>query len=330
MKLKGLITLLLISATFIFFPTKLYANPIIECSDCISIELKDKVELYVLQEGLSNGEYVVTIFDPVRFSIQDAVAKVMKSEPNGGFDGMPSFGMDTSVTVNLVPKSSAYLETERKLRSHYVAISYVKRMVVETFDSDPNIFLKPGGPLDSVADALKDKTSAGYYLEDQMKKHRGLGPENSGGQVDVNWGSVIDARVSSWINSKLGIDDSIVVYAEFPDGTIGELVIKVKPETNNFYEVTITGRAWFANGDMLILNPDMLASNGEITPDMINILSLVGLMNSIDGMNVTDPSGIGFVGPLGAGLGGSGCVRIIDFLTDPQTGNKIPYIASGC
>lgn len=327
MKLKGLITLLLISATSIFFPTKLYANSIIECNDCTSIELKDEVELYVLQEGLSNGEYVVTVFDPVRFSIQDAVAKVVKSAANGGFGGMPILGMDTSVTVNLVQKSSAYLETERKLRSHHVAISYMKRMVVETFDRDPNIFLKLGGPLDSVADALKDKTSAGYYIEDQMKKHRDLGPENSGGQMDVNWGSVIDVRLSSWINEKLGHDDAIVAYAQFPDGTIGQLKITVRPGTNNFYEVTITGRAWFASGEILILNPDMLASNGEITPDMINILSLVGLMNSIDGMNVTDPNGIGFVGGLG---GSAGCVRIIDFLTDPQTGNKIPYIASDC
>jgi hypothetical protein len=334
MQIKGLITLLLISATPIFFPTKLYANAIIECNDCTSVELKEKVELYVLQQGLSNGEYVVTLFDPVIFSIQDAVAKVVKvvkSEPNGGFGGMPSLGMDTSVTVNLVQKSAAYLETERKLRSHHVAISYMKRMVVETFDSDPSIFLKPGGPLDSVADALKDKTSTGYYLGDQMKKHSDLGPENSGGQLDVNWGSVIDTRLSSWLNSKLGYGDSIFVYAQFPDGTIGELKITVQPGRNNFYEVTVTGQAWFANGEMLILNPDMLAANEEITPDMINILSLVGLMNTIDELNVSDPNGVGIFGALGAGLGGgSGCVRIIDFLTDPLTGSKIPYIATSC
>lgn len=313
------------------FSTKLYASSIVECRDCSAFELKDKVELYVLQNGLSNGEYVVTTFDPVNISIQDAVAKVERGAPNGGFGGMPSLGVDTSVTVSLVQKSSDYLEAETKLRLHNEAIADMKRMVIETFNVDPGIFLQPGGPLKSVANALKNKTAASFYIEHKMKEYRDLGPENASGQIDVSWGDVLSSRLRSWIDEKLGFDAFIVVYVEFPDGTLGELKITIRPGTINFYEVTFTGRAWFANGEPLILDADMLASNGPITPTMINILSLVGLMNSMDETRVTDPSGIGFFGSLSGGSNGSGgCVRIIDFLTDPATGNKVPYIASSC
>lgn len=330
MKVKGLIALLLISATAVFFPTKLYANSIIECEDCNPTELKDKVELHVLQNGLSNGEYVFKTFDPVRLSIQDAVAIVVRSAPNGGFGGMPSLGIDTTITVNLVQKSGDYLEAERKLRLHYEAIMDMKRIVIETFNNDPGIILQPGNPLSSVADALKDKESAGLYIADQMRRHRDFGPEAVAGEIHVDWGDMLEQRFAKWVDTKLGFDAFMVVYVEFPDGTVGELKIKIRPQTRNVYEVTLTGTAWFANGEALILNTDILASHGEITPDMINIRSLVGLMNSMDDMNVTDPNGIGFFGSLNGGSNGSGCVRIIDFLTDPVTGNKVPYIAAGC
>lgn len=327
MVLKGLFTLLMLGVTSVFFPTKLYASTIIECSDCTAVQLKEKVELYALQNDHSDGLYVLTLFDPVKFSIQDAAAKVMSSQSNDS--AMPNSGMDASVSVNLIPKSSEYLETEAKLRSHHAAISYVKRMVVETFEQDPNRLIKSNGPLDSVADALKDKKSASFYIEDLMRKHHDLIPEKSGPQLNTEWAALIGASLEDWINDRLGFDDEIVVYIDFPDGTVGELKITISPATYNYYEVTTTGRAWFANGEMLILNNNMLALHGEITPDMIHIPSLVLLMNSIDGLNVADPSGIGLVGD-SVGLG-SGCVRIIDFLTDPLTGNKSPYIAvSGC
>lgn len=313
----------------LFFSNVSYSQTILECRNCDQAEMVHKIRGYAMQYSLNSGDYQFTIFDSAQMNLVDAAVNVTNNSSNSGV----SFGIDMSidVNVNFLPKTTSYQTAESNLEQYQ---TLKNTLIAETFrmiQDEPDLVLGADSSLQSAAQALLAPGEAGLILEDKINEITSLvTTRENAGQAWESAKFVLSIRLRNFLDSTIGMAEIGSTFVRLSDGSTIVIEITFKASNDGPQAVVkVTNRAYFANGLRIPTAAFAMDDMEEITEDMINLRAMLDYILSLE-MNVAGNTGA-LTGPnFVNGNSMDGCIRIIDFIEEPTTGEMIPTVAQEC
>lgn len=330
MKIFNKTTILMIAfIPTLFFSNVSYSQTILECKNCDQAEMVHKIRGYAMQYSLNSGDYQFTIFDSAQMNLVDAAVNVTNNSSNSGV----SFGIDMSidVNVNFLPKTTSYQTAESNLEQYQ---TLKNTLIAETFrmiQDEPDLVLGADSSLQSAAQTLLAPGEAGLILEDKINEITSLvTTRENAGQAWESAKFVLSIRLRNFLDSTIGMAEIGSTFVRLSDGSTIVIEITFKASNDGPQAVVkVTNRAYFANGLRIPTAAFAMDDMEEVTEDMINLRAMLDYILSLE-MNVAGNTGA-LTGPnFVNGNSMDGCIKIIDFIEEPSTGEMIPTVAQEC
>ncbi|AEP31127.1 hypothetical protein [Brumicola nitratireducens] len=275
-----------------------------------------------MQNSLTPGNYQFTVFDSAQLNLVDADINVTNN----------SSRINSSIVdVNLLPKTTSYQIVESNLKEYRTLKNMWIAETLRLIQEEPELTLWLDSSLQSAAQALQAPGESGFIIEDKLNDILSLTETRD--NVVLKWNNAllaISKRLRNFIDNKAGMSEIASTLVLMADGTLIEVEITFKTWSSGSKAVVkVTKRAFFANGVRIPTAAFAMDDVDEITEDMIDLGAMIDYINSL-GMNVAGDTAILTAPSFVSGSSKDGCIRTIDFIEDPNTGQKIAQIAKDC